>query len=127
MLSPFHESLHQFVEIRVSGAEPPRQPVPAALGDRPTVRDHLELALRSGYLHDVDAEMLFDEGHETRDLGLVVVSGRAVDDFYLLHDAPSSKVSPCSDVRGVAECRVQRDGRFGEATNRGRAQLVVFV
>ena len=65
------------IEIRVAGAESPRQPVPAALGDRLAVHDHLELALRPGKRHDVDTETLSDEGHETRDLGFVVLSRRA--------------------------------------------------
>jgi len=55
----------------------------AALGDRFAVGDHVELSDLAGLKDGFHAEALFDQGHETRDLGLVVVSRGAVDDFDL--------------------------------------------
>jgi hypothetical protein len=77
------EPLDYAFEIRIAGAKAPREPVPTALGNLLAVGDHLEL---TGLTWRNDGfsfipEALFDEGHETRDLGLVVLSRRAVNDF----------------------------------------------
>ena len=73
---------HTF-EIGIAGAEDSCEPVATALGDRFAVGDHVELSDLAGLKDGFHAEALFDQGHETRDLGLVVVSGGAVDDFDL--------------------------------------------
>jgi hypothetical protein len=70
-------------EIGIAGAEDSCEPVATALGDRFAVGDHVELSDLAGLKDGFHAEALFDQGHETRDLGLVVVSRGAVDDFDL--------------------------------------------
>jgi hypothetical protein len=69
------------VEIRIATAKAPRKPVSTALGYRLAVSNHLELtgAARLGYRVDVKA--FLDKGREPRDLGLIVVSGWAMNDF----------------------------------------------
>ena len=54
-----------------------------ARGRAPSSREHFELSGLAGLKDGFHAEALFDQGHETRDLGLVVVSRGAVDDFDL--------------------------------------------
>jgi len=77
------ELLDHFIEIGIAGAKAPCEKVPAALGDPLAIRDHLELAGLSGLKDGFNIEALLDEGHETRDLGLVVLSRGAVNDLDL--------------------------------------------
>ena len=77
------ELLDHAIEIRIAGAKPPSEPVPTTLGDSLAVRDHLELTDLAGRSHRFNIEVFLDEGHETRDLGIVVLSRGAVNDFYL--------------------------------------------
>ena len=77
------ELLDHTFEIGIAGAKDSCEPVAAALGDRFAVGDYLELSGLAGLKDGFHAEALFDQGHETRDLGLVVVSRGAVDDFDL--------------------------------------------
>ena len=72
------EPLDHDIEIGIAGAKAPSEPVPAAFGDSLAVRDHLELTDPARSSHGLNAEALLDEGHETRDLGLIVLSRRAV-------------------------------------------------
>jgi hypothetical protein len=58
-------------ENALAGAKAPCKPVSAALGD------HLKLAFLAPCNQGFKAEPLLDEGRETRDLGVVVLSGRA--------------------------------------------------
>ena len=67
----------------LDGSRPASDPVPAAFSDSLAVRDHLELTGPAGSRHGLGTEALFDEGHETRDLGLVILSSGAVDDLDL--------------------------------------------
>ena len=71
------------VEVRIAGAKASGEPVAAALGNPFAVSDNLELAGLTRRKDGFDAEALLDEGHETRDLDLVVLSRRAVNDFDL--------------------------------------------
>ena len=75
--------LQQAIEIGVAGSKSPREPVPTALGNSLAVRDHLELTGLTRRNDGFNVEALLDEGRETRDLGTVVLSGRAVNDFDL--------------------------------------------
>lgn len=75
------ELLDHSFDIGIAGAKLPCEPVPAALGNLLPVRDHLELTSFAGRQYRFNAQALLDEGHETRDLDLVVLSGRAVNDF----------------------------------------------
>ena len=77
------ELLDHTFEIRIAGAKPPCEPVPTALGNPFAVSDHLELTGLTRRNDGFNVEALLDEGHETRDLGLVVLSRRAVNDLDL--------------------------------------------
>jgi len=75
--------LDQAIEIRVAGSKYPREPISTAFGNPLAVCDHLELTGLTRCNDDFNAQALLDEGRETRDLDLVVLSGRAMNDFDL--------------------------------------------
>ena len=75
--------LDHTIEIRIAGSKSPREPISTALGNTLAVRDHLELRGLTRRNDGFDVQALLDEGRETRDLGIVVLSGRAVNDFDL--------------------------------------------
>jgi len=77
------ELLDQAIEIRVAGSKYPREPISTTLGDPLAVCDHLELTGLTRRNYGFNAQALLDEGRETRDLGIVVLSGRAMNDFDL--------------------------------------------
>ena len=77
------ELLDHTFEIGIAGAKAPCEPVPTALGNLLAVRDHLELTELTRRKDGFNAEARFDEGHETRDLDLVVLSRRTVNDLDL--------------------------------------------
>jgi len=77
------ELLDHAIEIGIAGAKAPCEPVPTALGNPLAVSDHLELTGLTRCSDGFNVEALLDEGHETRDLGLVVLSRRAVNDLDL--------------------------------------------
>lgn len=77
--------LDQAIEIGVTGSKSPREPISTALGNPLAVRDHLELTGLTRGNDGFNAQALLDEGRETRDLDIVVLSGRAVNDFDLHH------------------------------------------
>jgi hypothetical protein len=77
------ELLDHAVEIGITGAKAPGEPVPTALGNPLAVSDDLELTGLARHRDSINVEALLDEGHETRDLGLVVLSCRAVNDLDL--------------------------------------------
>ena len=77
------ELLHDAIEIGITRAKAPREPIATALGDRFAVRDHLELTGLTRRNDGIDVEALPDEGYETRDLGVVVLSRRAMNDLDL--------------------------------------------
>lgn len=83
----FGELLNHFLQIWITGPKAPREPVSAALGNPFAVRDHVELASLARGADRVKVQALLDEGHETRDLGTVVLSRWTVNDFDL-HVAP---------------------------------------
>src|SRR5262245_42050201 len=87
------------LEIRVTGTESPREPVPSPLDDSFPVRDHLELSEPASGHPGVDVETLLDEGHEPRGLGLVPQSRRAVEDFDV-HNPATSRA--CANARRSA-------------------------
>jgi hypothetical protein len=87
------EMVHHAVEIGIAGAKHSGEPVPAALGDLRPVRDDVELAGLSRRHNGINAHALLDQGHETRDLGLVVPSRRAVDYLDLHSVLPSIYVA----------------------------------
>jgi hypothetical protein len=98
------ELLDHIIEIGIAGAKAPCEPVPTALGNPLAISDNLELTGLPGLKDSFNIKALFDEGHETRDLALVVLSCRAVNDLDLhllskiiLRDAPGAEVFPQSN------------------------------
>jgi hypothetical protein len=79
----FGELLNHFLQIWITGPKAPREPVSAALGNSFAVRYHVELASLTGCAGRVNIQALLDQGHETRDLGTVVLSRWTVNDFDL--------------------------------------------
>ena len=69
--------LNHMIKIWVSGAKAPCKPVSTPLGNSHAVGDHLKLTSLAERHHGINAEALLNEGHETRDLGFVVLSRRA--------------------------------------------------
>jgi hypothetical protein len=77
------ELLDHAVEIGIAGTKAPCEPVPTALGNPFAIGDNLELTRLPRLNDGFNVEVLLDEGHETRDLGFVVLSCRAVNDLDL--------------------------------------------
>jgi len=89
------ELLDHAIEIGIARAKAPCQPIPTALGNPLAVSDNLELTGLPRRNDGFNVEALLDEGHETRDLGLVVLSRWAVNDLDL-HSALQSAL--CSHL-----------------------------
>ena len=68
-------------EVWIAEPKAPSEKVASALGYTIPIDEHVELAFAAGGADGFDFEATLDEGRETRDLGLVVVSSGAVDDF----------------------------------------------
>jgi len=96
------ELLDHPIEIGVTGAKFSREPVAAAFGNFLAVRDHFELSGLTGREDGFHVQVLPDEGHETRDLNLVILSRRAVKDLNLHCVLPSD---PCSRAAAQSICR----------------------
>lgn len=79
----FDETLNHAVQIWIARAEAACEPVPAAFRDFLAVSKHVELPGLARCATHFNIQPLLDFGHETRDLGLVVLSRWAVNDFYL--------------------------------------------
>lgn len=77
------ELFDHIFQIRIASAKAPCEPVPTAFRNPFAVSDHFELTDFARRKDGVNIETLFDEGHETRDLCLVVLSSRAVNDLDL--------------------------------------------
>jgi hypothetical protein len=75
--------LDHAIEIGIARAKAPRELVPTALGNPLAVNNNLELTSLPRRNDGFNVEALLDEGHETRDLGLVVLSCRAVNNLDL--------------------------------------------
>jgi len=71
------------IEIGIAGAEASCQPVSTAFNDLLAVSQNFELTGLPGHKDGFNAEALLDEGHEARDVSLVVLSCRAVNDLNL--------------------------------------------
>lgn len=76
-------ALDYALKIRIAGAKLSGNPVPTATCDLRTISDYVELSGFSWPCYSVDIESLLNEGRETRDLGFVILSCRAVNDFDL--------------------------------------------
>ena len=77
------ELLDHAFQIRIATAKASCEPVPTTLRNPLVISDNLELTGLPGFEDRFNSKALFDEGHETRDLGLVVQSCRAVNDLDL--------------------------------------------
>ena len=80
--------LDHAIQFGIARPKFPCKPVPTALGNLLAVSDHLELTNLARRKDGINMEAFFDEGHETRDLCLVVLSRRAVNDLNL-HLSPN--------------------------------------
>ena len=77
------ELIDHAIEIGIARAKAPSEPISTALGNPLAVSDNFELTGLPRRNDSFNVEALLDEGHETRDLGLVVLSCRAVNDLDL--------------------------------------------
>lgn len=77
------KQLNHVVQIGIASAEASGEPISTAPGNLLAVGNYVKLTSLSRANHGYDAEALVYEGHETRDLGFVVLSGRAGNDFDL--------------------------------------------
>ena len=94
----FGELLNHFFQVWIAGPKTPREPVSATLSNPLAVRYNVELAGLARCADHVNVQALLDQGHETRDLGTVVLSRWTVNDFDL-HVAPLySILKPTSPV-----------------------------
>jgi len=81
--TPLLELRDDGLEIGIAAAKAPCKPVPTALGDPLAISENLELSGLPRLKDSIHSEALLDKGHETRDLGFVVLSCRAVHDLDL--------------------------------------------
>ena len=75
------EQFDNTIQIGIAAAKGPRKEVPATVGDPLAVGEHIELTGVARGEDRVNVQALFDEGHETRDLGAVVLSRRTMNNF----------------------------------------------
>lgn len=85
------ELIDHAIEIGIASAKASRDPVPAARRDPLAVGEHIKLAVLTRRANGFDVQALLDEGHETRDLGPVVLSRRTVN-YLDLHSPLQSKL-----------------------------------
>jgi hypothetical protein len=71
------ELLNHVIEIGITRAETSGKPVSAPLRHSLVIRQHFKLARLARRYHCINAQPFFNQGHETRDLGFVVLSRRA--------------------------------------------------
>jgi hypothetical protein len=83
LFATLFEFFNHAIGIGIARAKAPREPISAALGNPLAVSNNFELTSLPRRNDRVNVEALLDEGHETRDLGLVVLSCRAVNDLDL--------------------------------------------
>jgi hypothetical protein len=77
LAAALHQLLNHAIEIGIACPKAPGKPVSTALGNCLAVGNHFKLTGFAGRNHGVNAEPLFYEVRETRDLGLIVLSSRA--------------------------------------------------
>lgn len=75
--------LDHTLKIRIATAKASCEPIPTLLGNPLAISDNLELTGLPELEDCFYSKTLFDEGHETRGLGLVVQSCRAVNSIEL--------------------------------------------
>jgi hypothetical protein len=77
LATPVLELLNDAIGIGVAGAKASGKPVSTAAHDSLAIGEHFKRTSLAGRNDGINAEPLFDQGHETRDLGFVVLSRRA--------------------------------------------------
>jgi hypothetical protein len=77
------ELLDHAVEVGVAGAKAACEPVSTALGYPLAVSDNVELTVLARRNDGFNVQAILNEGPETRDLGFIVLSRRAVNDLDL--------------------------------------------
>ena len=82
-MAKLRELFDHALEIRIAGAKFPGEPVSTAFRDLVTVCDHIELTGFAWPDDRINIEALLDVGHETRDLGFIVLSRWAINDLDL--------------------------------------------
>jgi hypothetical protein len=82
------ELVNHTIQIRITGAKTSGEPVSTALCDPLAIGKNLKLASLAWRNHSFNAEPLLNQGHETRDLGFVVLSRRAGTDLNLHSGSP---------------------------------------
>jgi hypothetical protein len=90
--------LHHTIQIRIAGAKTPGEPVSAALYYSLTIGQHFKLASLAWGNHGINAQPLLNQGHETRDLGFVVLS-RGAGTYLNLHSVLQVDGAGSSDQR----------------------------
>jgi hypothetical protein len=65
------------VKIRIAGAKAPCKPVSTTLRNSLAIGKHFKLTGLARRNHGLNAEPLFNEVSETRDLGFIILSSRA--------------------------------------------------
>lgn len=68
------ELIHHTLKIRIASAKTSGEPVSAAFHYSLAIGQHFKLAGFARRHHGVNTQPLFNQGHETRDLGFVVFS-----------------------------------------------------
>jgi hypothetical protein len=69
--------INHALQIRIAGAKASGEPVASALHHCLAIGQHFKLSCLSRRDNGINAQPLFNQGHETRDLGFVVPSSRA--------------------------------------------------
>jgi hypothetical protein len=77
LAAAFLQLIHHTLQIRIAGAKASGEPVAAALHHCLAIGQHFKLSGFSRCHHGVNSQPLFNQGHETRDLGFVAPSSRA--------------------------------------------------
>jgi hypothetical protein len=77
LAASFLKLINHAIQIRIAGAKASGEPVTAALHHFLAIGKNFKLAGFSRRYHGVNAQPLFNQGHETRDLGFVIASCRA--------------------------------------------------
>lgn len=95
------------IQIGITCAKAPREPVSAALGNPLAIGEHFKLTGLAGRNGGGNTETLLYEGRETRDLGFVVLSSRAGYDLDLHSFSPVCSVGHL-DVGGRKRARRRR-------------------
>jgi len=79
----FLQQLNHSIQVGISSAELPREPVSTAFGYPLAIGENFKLTGFARRGHNADAEALLYESREPRDLGFVVLSRRTRDDLDL--------------------------------------------